>query len=500
VVRLNAHAARRLAVLFAVLLGGCAGIVSQPQSGGSETARCEQVFTLIDQAVSSGAAVDAMASRVPGFSYLRVDRFLQSFAAEPLAGAGFETWAGRMRALDALARGIELSNLPAAARDELERVVQGPDGAVQLEKLVGRCGAALAARDLADPVRRAELRELARMPDEYQDWKRVLGLYVLTRIPFAAGVRDAERSTAQIFALDPERLPVSGNLIRYVPPATGLAPAAIAGLFAGARRDALGIPEFNAAELDALFAAFAPLLEIDTASDDDRIGAVRLVEGDLPGIDLTGALVYRRIAYTRYRGSVLAQLVYSFWFPARPADSAFDLLAGRLDGITWRVTLTPAGEPWVYDAMHNCGCYHFFVPTARAVLLPRADSLDEQAHVPQRLGAVQAGERITLRIAARSHFIQRALPGAVRGAGISYAFADDDTLRSLPSAGGRRSLFGADGMVAATERGERFLFWPMGIPNPGAMRQWGRHATAFVGRRHFDDPHLFEKYFRDPIQ
>ena len=24
----------------------------------------------------------------------------------------------------------------------------------------------------------------------------------------------------------------------------------------------------------------------------------------------------------------------------------------------------------------------------------------------------------------------------------------------------------------------------MGIRSPGAMRQWGRHPTAFVGRRH----------------
>ena len=35
----------------------------------------------------------------------------------------------------------------------------------------------------------------------------------------------------------------------------------------------------------------------------------------------------------------------------------------------------------------------------------------------------------------------------------------------------------------------------MGVPEPGAMRQWGRHATAFVGRRHFDDPDLLERYF-----
>jgi len=31
---------------------------------------------------------------------------------------------------------------------------------------------------------------------------------------------------------------------------------------------------------------------------------------------------------------------------------------------------------------------------------------------------------------------------------------------------------------------------------PGAMRQWGRHATAFVGRRHFDDADLIERRFQ----
>jgi hypothetical protein len=35
----------------------------------------------------------------------------------------------------------------------------------------------------------------------------------------------------------------------------------------------------------------------------------------------------------------------------------------------------------------------------------------------------------------------------------------------------------------------------MGIASPGAMRQWGRHATAFIGRRHFDDPRLFDQRF-----
>jgi hypothetical protein len=102
-----------------------------------------------------------------------------------------------------------------------------------------------------------------------------------------------------------------------------------------------------------------------------------------------------------------------------------------------------------------------------------------------------------LRVAARTHYLERVildagLPEPAR----EYVFADDDALRSLPlGAGGRRSLFRPDGIVQGSERGERWLYWPMGVPEPGAMRQWGRHATAFVGRRHFDDPGLLERYF-----
>jgi hypothetical protein len=66
----------------------------------------------------------------------------------------------------------------------------------------------------------------------------------------------------------------------------------------------------------------------------------------------------------------------------------------------------------------------------------------------------------------------------------------------LPSAaGGTRSVFGVDGLMGGTERGERHLLWPSGVASPGQMRQWGHHATAFVGRRHFDDPRLLASYF-----
>jgi hypothetical protein len=33
------------------------------------------------------------------------------------------------------------------------------------------------------------------------------------------------------------------------------------------------------------------------------------------------------------------------------------------------------------------------------------------------------------------------------------------------------------------------------IAGAGSMRQWGRHANALIGRRHFDDADLLERRF-----
>jgi hypothetical protein len=107
-----------------------------------------------------------------------------------------------------------------------------------------------------------------------------------------------------------------------------------------------------------------------------------------------------------------------------------------------------------------------------------------------------------VRTATRSHYIVNVALAQPAAGAQAYTLAPEDELRSLPlepderQARGRRSVYGPDGLVAGTERGERFLFWPMGIANAGAMRQWGHHATAFVGRRHFDDADLLEKRFR----
>jgi hypothetical protein len=104
-------------------------------------------------------------------------------------------------------------------------------------------------------------------------------------------------------------------------------------------------------------------------------------------------------------------------------------------------------------------------------------------------------EAIVLRVESGSHYLQRVSIGP-RAAANSYRLDDERRLAVLPRpGGGTRSAYGQDGLIVGTERAERWFFWPMGIESSGQMRQWGRHATAFVGRRHFDDPRLFDAYF-----
>ena len=55
---------------------------------------------------------DGMAARVAGFPYLRVSRFLASYADEEMSDAQFAEWMNRMIALGRQAHAIEIANLP----------------------------------------------------------------------------------------------------------------------------------------------------------------------------------------------------------------------------------------------------------------------------------------------------------------------------------------------------------------------------------------------------
>lgn len=479
-------------VLIACALAGCASMdmamAPQRQPAPAGSAACAAWFTELDAAVERAGVRDAGAYRIPGFRYLRVDRFAASFGDEARRDpAAFDAWSGRLRALDAAARGYELMNLPPPYLEALH-VRDKNEAAARTED----CASQLAREELRSAAGRELLHARAKVPDAYVQWQRAFGLYPLTRLAFHRGVEDWEQRLAAKF-----RAAASGAvpITRYEATAPATPAARIAAIFARLRTDALGVPQLDGEERELLFEAYAPAYEIESAAGYDRIGALAWGGNPAPDVDTADPVVYRRLAYTRYRGKTLLQLAYTIWFAERPRTGALDLLAGALDGIILRVTLDAAGRPLVYDTIHPCGCYHLFVPSARLRALPAPEAGVEWAFVPATLPALDAGTRVAVRIESRTHYVV-GLRVDDAGGGVAYRFAEDDDLRALPAAdGATRSAFGEDGIVPGTERAERYLFWPMGVYNPGAMRQWGTHATAFVGRRHFDDADLIERRF-----
>ena len=281
----------------------------------------------------------------PGFPHLRVNRFLAGLRERAAENdRTLRAYAERLAELDQEARRHEIQNLPTlpteAARTNALRRVRD-------------CGRILRDADLASHDGRAALLAAAQVPDERS--RRAGGERGGVAAAHADG-RSRPRATESV------------QRVRYAPPAGQRLPrSVIAGLLGRAAFDPLGHLALTAREVDRLAATYAPTFEIETRADYDRFGWLRWRRGmSLPQVDAAEPTVYVHAAYTRYGEHLLLQLVYTLWFPERPARDTFDPGAGPLDGVVWRVTLAPDGEPLVYDAIHACGCFHVFFPTARA--------------------------------------------------------------------------------------------------------------------------------------
>ncbi|MEJ2655683.1 MAG: hypothetical protein P8012_00600, partial [Desulfobacterales bacterium] len=195
----------------------------------------------------------------------------------------------------------------------------------------------------------------------------------------------------------------------------------------------------------------------------------------------------------------LTQLNYIIWFPSRPKEDALDIYGGFLDGLNYRVTLGDNGEAILYETIHNCGCYYKAYPTHRLQVLEKID----YAEPPLILKAPDINPSkndMTVAMESRTHFVQHLYP-STRESQITktvYSFADYNQLRSLPYLRDhRKSMFNPHSIVPESKRLERFILWVTGVYSPGAMRQWGRHAVAFVGHREFDDPFYMDRMFKE---
>ncbi len=432
-------------------------------------------FSALDVITDQYSARDQGPGQIPDFPYLRVNRLLASFADE-INEDQFAAFEQQLAALDEQARSFERSNLPYAIRAQL------PSAAGMNE-----CRSRLLTVDQASAKRRLSIRNRAKVADDYLTSWRWFGLYPLTALIVRNAIADWHTEAHATFATPLALLPVHGALRRWSARYSGTLSAEETRALVDAARTELDIPRPQGEDLRHLFNGFAPTWEIDVVSDDDRIGAMVWSEG--ARVDLNAPSEYRLVSHTRINGRVLLQLNYVVWFPARSGN---DLYAGRIDGLTFRVTLASDGTVLAYDSIHNCGCFLQFFPGPRLQLRGAgAQVYREEPLVPQDAPR----QPVVIRLAHGTHFIERIYHDDEGQKALPLMPHDYDELRSLKTENGHHSLFGAHGIIPGTERCERFILWPMGIRSPGAMRQWGHHAVAFIGRRYFDDPYLLEELF-----
>ena len=462
---------------------------------------CSDYFVDIDKAIVAAAVVDAGALRIAGYPYLRINRFMASFGDLSDSELRFNQWVDRLQLLDRQARKLELANLPGPLRHELQQQYSFlMSGEASLADIVHFCGQQLRDTDMKNAGFKSDLLQQLDYPDEYKTLNRVLGLYTISSIFVMNGVNNLADEVKETFATPLDKLEIHGILHRYVPPTASQGHAQLTAdevrqLIASSVNNDLGIPEPSMEVRQQLFATFAPVIDVDTDGEHDQLGRPVWQGGEFARIETGSPVLYTHVSYVRFDRDILLQLNYVMWFPQRPKEGTFDILGGHIDGITWRVTLDPDGRPLMYDAMHNCGCYHMFFPASKLRLKAMDEDVFEEAPLVPQFAPQWNENRLVLRVESKTHYLQR-VSVAKTVKGLAYSLDDYDQLRSMQyDIDSRKSLFAWDGLIKGTERAERWILWPMGIPSPGAMRQWGRHATAFVGKRHFDDVNLIERYF-----
>lgn len=259
----------------------------------------------------------------------------------------------------------------------------------------------------------------------------------------------------------------------------------------------LQIPIFLKSNLQELFKLHAPQWKV-LINDHSTYQSNKAI--NTPGtpyfknawfINTNEATVFTHSSFTFFNDKKLLQLNYLMWFPqASYSQTGTDWYGGKFDGVYWRVTLDTDGEVLLYDSIHACGCYHTVIINPKKLVWIETDKSDPPIKAPTSwvTGPVQ----VTL--SANQHWLIGL--SNQKNADHSFSLKPLNQLRSVQTPQGFKSLYNQKGFIKGSERGERFFLWPFGVNNAGAMRQWGQHATAFIGKRHFDDANWLDDFFK----
>ena len=487
--------------IAAVLLGGllvfgCAATGKKPAIHTAGRPQPHQQFlAALDKTVETFRVREASSSPVPGFPYLRTDRFL--WAMEDRIDANSQQdWIEAMRQLDMNARRKEISNLPDEALQELAGRLQEELDRRQLPARVDLASQQLLAHDRQQSGYLPAVKASVSVAGEYVTAMRIFGLYPIAAIPVTIATKNQYDVFRAWHLSSAAQLPVDGHLTVFAPDGSGVVSRSdLQKLFAPSRRNALGVPVLSKEEIKRLVLAYAPVIEQDVLGSFDLFGKLKWKNGRV-NIDFQHPTVYYYITHSLLKAKPVLQINYAFWYSGRYGPNSPGIERGPLDGVTVRVTFDPGGDPIMVDIMNNCGCYFFYVPRKERITRINSTSDGLYPFVPAWLPEAFPGSRLNLRINSGWHQIQKVFTRKLPADVIKYELRPYDELEALPRpAGGTESVFTPDGIMKDSSRIEPYIFFSMGIPKVGYMRQRGHHAVKLVGRAHFTDTDIYDSYF-----
>jgi hypothetical protein len=486
-----------IGILWLFLLG-CAGpmiqkeIRSFPRDAGATL-----FFNHLDLTVKKYAVSDASGFVVPGFPYLRSNRFLEAMKERLVSADVGAYWVEQMLALGLACRQRELSNLSAAALMEISIATGETIDRDTVFKKTESYALQLFRDDQTHPDFMNILKRAVTIPDEYSSTARFFGLYPLACIPVSIATSLAYSRFKKWHRTPLKDLDIDGRLIRFLPASFDLAahPSFMNSLYDPLSLDVFGLPVLTKGDERRLANRFAPILYQDVVKDYDRIGKI-IWQDDRVRVDTGQPVAYYYMSHNFLDGHPVLQINYVFWYSERAGENAPWIERGPLDGLSYRVTLDRTGKPVMVDIMNNCGCYYFFVPQkaiiAKIQKRPREIAPLVPAWLPQEFPAKQ----INLRVNSGWHQVQKIFTQAGSVSGVAYALIPYEELESLPKAAGQKeSVFLPTGIMKDSWRIEPYIFFSMGIQNIGYMRQRGHHAIKMIGRGHFTDADVFDRSF-----
>lgn len=500
--RRKTYPRRRLFIVTVtvVLIGflqGCAGLTPRQKSAlPGRPPHAERLLIELDAVVAEAGVHDASSFKVPGFPYLRTDRFLAAMKERLIGDEQKTLWVEQMVRLEFEARKKEIKNLP----DETLSVLSPKLGGVpDREALLVRTSAAasqLLEYDRLQPVFFDTLRDAVVVPDEYSTFMRVFGLYPIAAVPITIGTQVAYNKFKNWHRSPLADLTVEGRMTAFVAEGDRYTAAEkSARLFATARRNAFGLPDLSDADVAALVRSYAPIISQDVVAGYDRFGEAVWNDGTVT-IDQRRPAIYYYITTSFINRIPVLQINYALWYSERSGEKTPSYEKGPLDGLTLRISLDRQGQPVMVDIMNNCGCYHFYAPRMERVakIIPTINGI--YPFVPVWLPPDYPGKPLTLRVNSGWHQVEHLYTSTAPADALVYRLIPYDRLEALTHADGSyESVFTAAGIMKNSTRIEPYIFFSAGIHDIGYMRQRSHHAVKMIGWAHFTDPDIFDGEF-----